>query len=139
MRKNHDCGMRGHLFFTTFGGDEVCQACGHTEKGVVSLAKAERDEAMAAVDDAADDDWKIEADAAIATFAKFRIPFIGDDIWELLDRRGVARPREMRALGPRIQAAVKRGVIERTGATRPSIRSHLSDKPVFIGTERYEV
>ncbi len=29
-RRSHDCDRQGHVFFITFGGDSVCQACGHT-------------------------------------------------------------------------------------------------------------
>ncbi len=132
MRKAHDCERQGHVFFQTFGGEEICQACALRKP---LEAKVERDKAMKQVDDAADDEWKSRADEAIATLANVGIDFIGDDVWEVLDHRGIDRPREMRALGPRIQAAVKHGVIERTGQSRPSVRSHLSDKPVFRGVQ----
>jgi hypothetical protein len=130
VRRNHDCDRQGHVFFLTFGGDEVCQACGERQ---VSQAKVERDEAIQQVDDAAEEKWKSLADEAIASLARVGFDFIGDDVWDLLDYRGALRPREMRALGPRIQAAVRSGLIERTGEARPSVRSHLSDKPVFRG------
>lgn len=29
-RQAHDCVRQGHVFFTTFHGDDVCQFCGHT-------------------------------------------------------------------------------------------------------------
>jgi hypothetical protein len=30
VRKSHDCKTSGHVFFTTFAGDRVCQVCSNT-------------------------------------------------------------------------------------------------------------
>lgn len=76
----------------------------------------------------ADSEWKEDALRAIEFVASRRADFISDDVWELTD---LAQPREARAMGPVFMRARKLGIIEKTDRTRPSIRSHLSGKPVW--------
>jgi hypothetical protein len=80
-----------------------------------------RDDGMARADAHADPDWKAEADQIVRDFL---VPFLGDDVWATLDRRGVDYPHEPRALGPIILRVYRAGLIEPTGrffnTARPS-------------------
>lgn len=102
-------------------------------KATVAQSKAARDQAMTQVDTAAPDDWKDQARRAIwhlATTGKPYDPatrlggFTTDDVWDLLEQRGVEQPPEPRALGPIIMAAVRKHAIRDTDARRPSRRRH---------------
>lgn len=44
---------------------------------------------------------------------------------------GLTGTREDRALGPVFQRAARKGWIVKTDRVRPSVRSHLSGKPVW--------
>jgi hypothetical protein len=68
-------------------------------------------DALIAVDANANDAWKNAADQIIINLAKRNRVFTSDDIWEGLSLAGV-HTAEHRAMGPRIIAAVKAGVIE---------------------------
>jgi hypothetical protein len=112
--------------------EQAAKAAADAESGddqlSLSDAIAERDEAMTRVDDAADEDWKSAADAAIlATAISNPDGFTTDDVWN----GGLAATRENRALGPRITAAARRGRIEKTGEYRPSTRRHATPLPVW--------
>jgi hypothetical protein len=50
-----------------------------------------------------------------------------DDLWDA----GLKVPKSSRALGPRIMSAAKKGWMERSGMYRKSVRSNLSEKPVW--------
>lgn len=90
-------------------------------------AAAARDEAMRRVDRAADPDWKDEALAAVRRTCEALEEFISDDVWE----HDLPGTREDRALGLVIRRAKDLGWCEKTGRMRPSVRSHLSEKPVW--------
>lgn len=92
-----------------------------------ALATAARDEAIAAVDTAADPDWKEAALEAVRVTARSLPEFIGDDVWAT----GLKRPREARALGPVFMRAKRRGWIEKTDRARPSVNSHLGPVTVW--------
>lgn len=66
---------------------------------------AARDEAIEAVDRAADPEWKAEALAAVREMALRRDEFTSDDVWDA----GLAKTREDRALGPIARRAGARG------------------------------
>jgi hypothetical protein len=84
-------------------------------------------EALAAVDDHAEPEWKDEALEAVYRTA-VRLPeFISDDVWD----SGLPRTREDRALGPVFMRAARLGWMRKTDRVRPSVRSHLSGKPVW--------
>lgn len=91
-------------------------------------AAAGRDRQMRQVDEAADPAWKDEALAAIRATALALDEFISDDVWRVghLDP-----PREARALGPVFRRAMGEGWIAKTNRVRPSVRSHLSGKPIW--------
>jgi hypothetical protein len=95
---------------------------------LTSEAQAERDAALARVEDAADPEWLLEARRAIFATACACPTFISDDVWTV---GGLVSTREDRALGPVFLAMSREGLIEKTGEQRPSVRSHLSGKPVW--------
>lgn len=74
-------------------------------------------EGQARADDHAADDWKAQADAAIFRTARRLERFDADDVWE---HGGLERTRENRALGPRLTAAAKAGLIVATNEYRRS-------------------
>lgn len=91
-------------------------------------AQQAREKAMQQVEENAAPDWKDIALAAVRKTAETLKEFISDDIWET----GKLPPtREDRALGPVLLAASRRGWIKKTDRVRPSVRSHLSGKPVW--------
>lgn len=78
------------------------------------------DAALAQVDGAADDKWKVDADYAISRLATRQETITADDVWDVLDDLGSGDPPEKRAIGPRFNAAARDGIIERTERTRKS-------------------
>jgi hypothetical protein len=98
-------------------------------------ARRQRDEGMAIVDAAADEEWKRKAALAVVRLAQSGEPFIGDDVWDKLERWRVPEPKSLRALGPVMQEMARSGRIVKTGAYRESVRSNLSPKPLWIGAE----
>jgi hypothetical protein len=92
-------------------------------------ARAGRDEALQRVDDHADPDWKDVALEAVYATARARPEFISDDVWLVGE---LPRTREDRALGPVFLRAVRNGWIVKTDRVRPSVRSHLSGKPIWV-------
>jgi hypothetical protein len=97
----------------------------------LTAGRAARDRALANVDRAADDEWRADADTAIAQLAATGRPFVSDDVWE----QGLVRVRENRALGARIQAAARAGIIKPTGQFRQTaqVKSHASPRREWIG------
>ena len=95
---------------------------------LVAKAAFDRDQALEAVESATDPDWRKKALFAIRRTAERRLEFISDDVWADSKLEGT---REDRALGPIFRAAAKEGWIEKTDRVRPSVRSHLSGKPVW--------
>ena len=85
--------------------------------------------ALEQVEDHADPEWKDRALAAVRLTAQSKPEFISDDVWEIgqLDST-----REARALGPVFIQAAKNGWIRKTDKVRPSVRSHLSGKPIWV-------
>ncbi len=95
---------------------------------LLEAARAERDQALRQVDDAADPDWKDVAYAALERTARLLPEFISDDVWAT---GGLTSTREDRALGPVFRRAARDGLCVKTDRTRPSVRSHLTGKPVW--------
>lgn len=88
---------------------------------------AETREAIERVDQHAEAGWKQAALEAVRKTCEELPEFISDDIWE----RGLDSTREDRALGPVLMRAKKNGWCVKTNMLRPSVRSHLSGKPVW--------
>jgi hypothetical protein len=93
----------------------------------LELAAEKRDVGMAVVDKAASEEWKEYADDFILLYLMNNETLFVDDLWDA----GLRVPKSSRALGPRIMAASKKGWMERSGDYRKSVRSNLSEKPVW--------
>lgn len=94
-------------------------------------AEAARDDALEQVADAADAEWLELACAVILQVARAKRTFISDDVWDA----GLPSTREDRALGPVFRKLAMERRIYKTGAMRPSNRSHRSPKPVWAPVE----
>lgn len=94
----------------------------------VEAATAARDGALEDVENAADPAWLGAALQAIRRTAERRADFISDDVWA---DAGLKPTHENRALGPVFQSAARNGWIKKTDRIRPSVRSHMSGKPVW--------
>jgi hypothetical protein len=79
-------------------------------------ARAARDEAIEIVDAHAAPDWRHLADLAIARCAYENATFTCDRVWDY----DLPATRENRALGARIKAAVRNGIIVPTDEFLPS-------------------
>jgi len=94
----------------------------------LKLAGQARDVALDRVEQASEPDWEGKAFVAVRKTAEAFREFISDDVWS---HTGLEKPREGRALGPVFLHAVRAGWIRKTDRVRPSVRSHLSGKPVW--------
>jgi hypothetical protein len=90
--------------------------------------RAETRDALQRVEDGSDPAWLEHAYACLRRTAKELPELISDDVWE----RGLPETREARALGPVLLRAKREGIITKTDRVRPSVRSHMSGKPVWI-------
>lgn len=94
----------------------------------LNLARQARDTALERVEEASDPSWQAQAFGAIRATAENYPEFISDDVWAFT---GLEAPREARALGPVFLHAVRVGWIRKTDRVKPSVRSHLSGKPIW--------
>jgi len=92
-----------------------------------AAAKA-RDAALAQVEVNADPGWQVMALDALRRTAEQRREFISDYVWSV---GSLPRTRDDRALGPIFRDGIRKGWIRKTHVLRPSVRSHLSGKPVW--------
>lgn len=99
-----------------------------TQGTLFDAAKTGRAEGLERVDRAADPDWKDVAYDAVVRTAEQLPEFISDDVWTV---GGLESTREDRALGPVFLRASRNGIARKTDRVRPSVRSHLSGKPVW--------
>ena len=91
-------------------------------------ARARRDEGMRQVEENADDEWVETAYDTLVDYLRGHAEFFVDDFWEATD---LEPPREARALGPVVLRASRRKLMRKSGRSRPSVRSNLSDKPIW--------
>jgi len=94
----------------------------------LSDVRLETKEALKQVDEHADPTWKDDALEAVRLTCLAYETFISDDVWKISDLRPA---REDRALGPVMMRAKRNGWCIKTDRVRPSLRSHLSGKPVW--------
>lgn len=96
-------------------------------------ARDARDEAMARVDEHAEEEWKRAALDAIEAVATWRDEFTTDAVWWMLDHSGAGDAREARVMGPLMTEAARRGWIARTDRTHNSVRveCHANPKRVW--------
>ena len=90
-------------------------------------ARAERDEAMAAVEDHAGEDWNTYARAWLQDYLSTHASFFPDDVWEA----GLTEPSEARAFGPVVKYAAARGWIVKDGGFRQRTRGHATVAPTW--------
>lgn len=83
---------------------------------------------LARVAAAADKQWFSDAYRSLVLYLRHHDEVFVDDFWEEV---GLPEPRESRALGPVFLKAARAGLMEKTGVFRKSIRSHLTEKPVW--------
>lgn len=77
--------------------------------------------------------WIEKATQAVRDIAKHRGPgrvLTTDDVWLLLERRGVAPPNEPRAMAAAMSRARSYGVIRTTDQTVPSVGKHCHGRPI---------
>ena len=110
-----------------FRSDEVTPSELQVNPDPWIAASEETRRAIKQVEENADEAWKEEALAAVRATCEALPEFISDDVWE----RGLDSTREDRALGPVLMKAKKEGWCVKTDRLRPSVRSHLSGKPVW--------
>ena len=91
-------------------------------------ARKARDEALERVEGHADPGWQVRALDALRRTAEAKAEFISDDVWKVAE---LPETRDNRALGPIFRDAIRKGWIRKTYQLRPSVRSHLSGKPVW--------
>lgn len=91
-------------------------------------AEQRRDAAVAGVAANADDDWMADAYDALVAFLQRNKEFFVDDWWSATQIR---EPRESRAFGPVVMRASREGLMEKTGEFRKSVRSNMTEKPVW--------
>ena len=86
--------------------------------------RAERDDALEVVDDPP---WRHFAELALLAVAKARVTVCSDDIWAELDRMGIPRPIEGRAMGPVMMNAVRDGTLLPAGFASGRNPKHHAD------------
>ena len=91
-------------------------------------AVAARAAALAAVEEHASEEWKERAWVVLDRYLRSHPEFFVDEFWACT---GLDAPRESRALGPLVLRASRSGMMRKSGRSRPSVRSHMSDKPVW--------
>lgn len=80
---------------------------------------ANREEAIARVEAAANETWKFVALACIHACAKEMLEFTADDVWDRINETG-ADAHEPSALGPRMRVAASKGwVAKMPGVLKP--------------------
>lgn len=91
-------------------------------------AERRRDDAIEAVEAAADPDWIALAWDTLISYLKTHDEFFVDDLWS---STGLPEPREARALGPVVLRAARDGFMVKSGRFRKSVRSNMTEKPVW--------
>lgn len=91
-------------------------------------ARAARDQGMELVDSNASEAWKQKALQSILLYLRTHEVFFIDDFW----RDGGFPPGSHdKAIGPLIRRAATNGWMVKTNEARPSVRSHMTPKPVW--------
>lgn len=103
------------------------EAARQRSQQIRSRAPNETVAALTAVETHADPDWMDTAWAALVTYLETHRSLFVDDLWDT----GLPEPRESRALGPLILRAARDGLMAKSGEFRKSVRSHMTEKPVW--------
>lgn len=99
-------------------------------------AQQRRDNRMDQAENGTSQEWIDAARRAVWDLATNRRDFTTDDVWHLLEQRGVPAPREPRALGPVVFKALRSGAIRDTGRIVRSVRRHSTKITVYERTPR---
>lgn len=99
------------------------------EQPTLEEALRERDDGIARAD--ADETWSVRALILLERYLQGHGEMFVDDLWEAYEHAGLEAPREGRALGAVFQRAVRLGLMVKSGRSRASVRSHMSDKPIW--------
>lgn len=91
-----------------------------------------RELALQRVEENADAEWLADARSAVRNLAERVERFTTDRVWYVLDRSGAEPPREPRALGAVMRAAVREGWITPTDEHRESKRAANHRRPVRV-------
>lgn len=94
-----------------------------------TVAAQARDAAIARVSANAENAWRTEALNAVRRTCVRLGEFISDDVWETGQ---LVSTVEDRALGPILQRAARNGWCVKSDRVRPSVRSHMSGKPIWL-------
>lgn len=95
----------------------------------LAAARRDRDIGMGLVELAGEESgWNAYCDAFIVDYLLSRAELFCDDLWAA----GLIKPPNMKALGPRIRAAARAGLMRKSGRTRPSILSKMGHKPIWL-------
>jgi len=95
-------------------------------------SRAARESAIATVDDAASEEWKEAAVAAVKYVCERRSQFTTDAVWFILDRAAIEAPNEPRAMGAVMRHAVSEGWCVVTDQTRKSVRVACHRRPLQV-------
>lgn len=91
-----------------------------------AAAIAARDEGMSRVE-VRSAPWRVVAWDALIAVARRTVVLSSEDVWRELDRMGVSRPIEPRAIGPVMMRAVREGVLTPLGYERGTDPKHHRD------------
>lgn len=91
-------------------------------------ASQTRDAALTQVTANADPDWLAEAYDELVRYLRHNAEFFVDDWWT---RTQMREPRESRAFGAVVIKAAREGLMEKSGEFRKSIRSNMTEKPIW--------
>ena len=111
---------------------EEMQLWGLSDKSP-NQARQETEEAMKRADEHANQRWSDECAHVIWRLAKSGDPFTTDEVMTIM-AASQYKTHEPRALGPVVNRALRKKVIEPTGDYVKSTRRHSSPIPVYIGT-----
>ncbi len=103
--------------------------------GETSVVRAAKAEAMQRVDANADGNWRATTDSVIRMCAGRYPEFTTDNVHAALVLTG-AKTHEMRALGPAMSRAARRGIIEATDRYEQSLRRECHGRPVRLWRSR---
>jgi hypothetical protein len=121
----HATAVQPEFFSNAFGGSlEVSSE--------YRQAASARDAALKQVAKNADESWLARAGEVLRGYLETHAEFFVDDFWSYCQCGShLETPRESRALGAVVQAAARNRWMEKSGEFRPSVRSHLTEKPVW--------
>ena len=138
-RTPHDCDRQGHVFFTNFGGDDVCQFCGYTiTEDELGKTYAQKNHPETSHEAAAQAVSQASQDAAVCLeLIEFSLSYgmICDEIAEVFETSGRIMPPNQ--VSSRVHELYEKGLVVRKGVKRRTRRNRNAD--VWILKERHEV